>query len=122
MEALHTLLLGPYKYLLRDWMGHLTKVQQKEIQALISSFSFSVKLSRNIAKYFKSFVGRDFKILAQLALFILPTYLTPSEIEVWFAFSKAHHCSCTDMFLSDVFLYICIYIGVQVCILLNFFT
>ena len=95
MEVLHTLLLGPYKYLFRDLMGRLTTVQRKEIQARISSFSFSgfdMKLSRNVAKYFKSFVGRDFKILAQLALFDLPPYLTPGETEVWFALSKVHHC------------------------------
>ena len=79
----------------RDLMGRLTTVQRKEIQARISSFSFSgfdMKLSRNVVKYFKSFVGRDFKILAQLALFVLPPYLTPGETEVWFALSKVHHC------------------------------
>eukprot|EP00731_Ephydatia_muelleri_P019835 Em0012g660a len=101
VEVLHTLLLGPYKYLFRDLMGRLTTVQRKEIQARISSFSFSgfdMKLSRNVAKYFKSFVGRDFKILAQLALFVLPPYLTPGETEVWFALSKVFKFVYCDTF------------------------
>eukprot|EP00731_Ephydatia_muelleri_P012741 Em0007g51a len=105
VEVLHTLLLGPYKYLFRDSMGRLTTVQRKEIQARISSFSFSgfdMKLSRNIAKYFKSFVGRDFKILAQLALFVLPPYLTPGETEVWFALSKVFKFVYCDTFLPEM--------------------
>ncbi|KAL5489198.1 hypothetical protein EMCRGX_G018264 [Ephydatia muelleri] len=105
VEVLHTLLLGPYKYLFRDLMGRLTTVQRKEIQARISSFSFSgfdMKLSRNVAKYFKSFVGRDFKILAQLALFVLPPYLTPGETEVWFALSKVFKFVYCDTFLPEM--------------------
>eukprot|EP00731_Ephydatia_muelleri_P020757 Em0013g484a len=105
VEVLHTLLLGPFKYLFRDMMGRLTTVQRKEIQARISSFSFSgfdMKLSRNVAKYFKSFVGRDFKILAQLALFVLPPYLTPGETEVWFALSKVFKFVYCDTFLPEM--------------------
>ncbi|KAL5491858.1 hypothetical protein EMCRGX_G017223 [Ephydatia muelleri] len=89
----------------RDLMGRLTTVQRKEIQARISSFSFSgfdMKLSRNVAKYFKSFVGRDFKILAQLALFVLPPYLTPGETEVWFALSKVFKFVYCDTFLPEM--------------------
>ena len=41
-----------------------------------------------IAKYYKSFVGRDFKALAQLALFVFHPYLTPGETEVWFCTFK----------------------------------
>eukprot|EP00731_Ephydatia_muelleri_P037838 Em0575g5a len=70
-----------------------------------SSFSFSgfdMKLSRNVAKYFKSFVGRDFKILAQLALFVLPPYLTPGETEVWFALSKVFKFVYCDTFLPEM--------------------
>ncbi|KAL5496712.1 hypothetical protein EMCRGX_G013056 [Ephydatia muelleri] len=91
VEVLHTLLLGPYKYLVRNVMGRLTSAQKLEVLARISSFPFSgfaIRLTRNIAKYYKSFVGRDFKALAQLALFVFFPYLTAGEIEVWFALSK----------------------------------
>ena len=91
MEVLHTLLLGPYKYLVINIMGRLTSAQKLEVLARISSFPFSgfaIHLTRNIAKYYKSFVGRDFKALAQLALFVFLPYLTAGEIEVWFALSK----------------------------------
>ena len=72
-------------------MGRLTSAQKLEVLAHISSFPFSgfaIRLTRNIAKYYKSFVGRDFKALAQLALFVFLPYLTAGEIEVWFALSK----------------------------------
>ncbi|KAL5459987.1 hypothetical protein EMCRGX_G033391 [Ephydatia muelleri] len=98
-------LLELFINLYRDLMGRLTTVQRKEIQARISSFSFSgfdMKLSRNVAKYFKSFVGRDFKILAQLALFVLPPYLTPGETEVWFALSKVFKFVYCDTFLPEM--------------------
>ena len=42
VEALHTILLGPYKYLLHSLMGHVSSAQKEEIQARIESFNFSV--------------------------------------------------------------------------------
>ena len=91
LEVLHTLLLGPYKYLLRATMAKLSKKQCTQLSALLSAFpssGFTSRISRNIAKYFKSFVGRDFKALAQMALFVLSSFLAPAEIEVWLALSK----------------------------------
>ena len=41
METLHTILLGPYKYMLRSLMGRLTSAQKEEIQAKIKCFDFS---------------------------------------------------------------------------------
>ena len=41
METLHTILLGPYKYLLRSMMERLTKVQKEEIEARVLSLDFS---------------------------------------------------------------------------------
>ena len=93
VEVLHTLLLGPYKYLLRALMSRLSSAQRMEVLACISSFSssgFDMHLSWNIAKYYKWFVGRDFKALAQLALFVFHPYLTPGETEVWFALLKGN--------------------------------
>ena len=88
MEALHTLVLGPYKYMLRSRMARFSPQQRKEVLARIASFPFSgfaLRLSRDISKYYKSFVGRDFKTLAQLALFVFPPLVSPGETEVWLA-------------------------------------
>ena len=91
LEVLHTLLLGPYKYILRATMAKLSKKQRTQLSALLSAFpssGFTSRISRNIAKYYKSFVGRNFKALAQMALFALSPFLAPAEIEVWLALSK----------------------------------
>ncbi|KAL5457254.1 hypothetical protein EMCRGX_G034501 [Ephydatia muelleri] len=71
LEVLHTLLLGPYKYLLRATMAKLQK-QRTQLSALLSAFpssGFTSRISRNIANYYKSSVA-------------------PAEIEVWLALSK----------------------------------
>ena len=88
VELLHTLLLGPYKYLLRCLMKRLSAKEKEEIRSIVSSFNFSgfkVKLSPKISKYFRSFVGRDFKALAQCALFIFRHHFTENERSVWLA-------------------------------------
>lgn len=93
METLHTVLLGPYKYLLRALMSRLTTAQKDDLQAHLVTFDFSglnYKLSYNLTRHFRSFVGRDFKALAQVSLFLLGTYMTPEEKNVWLALSKVH--------------------------------
>ena len=93
METLHTILLGPYKYMLRSLMGRLTSAQKVEIQAKIKSFDFSgfeAKLGYNLCRHFRSFVGRDFKALAQIVLFLLTPYMKPEEKILWLLLSKVH--------------------------------
>ena len=112
VEVLHTLVLGPYKYLLRSWMARFSPQQRKEVLASIASFPFSgfaLRLSRDISKYYKSFVGRDFKTLAQLALFVFPPLLTPSETEVWLALSKV----CATHLYMYLYAYVYHLSGVQ---------
>ena len=51
METLHTILLGPYKYLLRTLMGHLTSAQKDDLHARLATFDFSgldYKMSYNL--------------------------------------------------------------------------
>lgn len=91
METLHTLLLGLYKYSLRAKIPQLSQQQRAELSARISAFQTSGhigKISTDVAKHYKSFVGRDFKALAQMALFVLSPYLSAAELEVWIAVSK----------------------------------
>ena len=78
VETLHTIWLGPNKYLLHSLMGHVSSAQKEEIQARIESFNFSgfdTKLSYNLCSNFRSFVGKDFKAIAQAALFLLDSYM-----------------------------------------------
>eukprot|EP00731_Ephydatia_muelleri_P016107 Em0009g531a len=63
---------------------------------LICSAEYAIRISRNIAKYYKSFVGRNFKALAQMALFVLSPFLAPAEIEVWLALSKVFKFTYCD--------------------------
>ena len=88
MEVLHTLILGPYKYLLRAKMATLSTKQCMEVAARVRAFlssGLSMKVSTDISKYYRSFVGRDFKAFAQ------PPYLTASETKVWLALSKVSY-------------------------------
>ena len=51
-------------------MKKLSTNEKEELRACISAFSFSgcdAHFSMDMTRYYKSFVGRDFKLLAQLA-------------------------------------------------------
>lgn len=60
-------------------MGRLTSARKEEIQAKIAlTFSgFEINLGYNLCRYFRSLVSRDFKALAQIALFLLTPYMKP---------------------------------------------
>ena len=63
VEVLHTVFLGPYKYLTGKVMAKLSAVQKCEIMAGIASVDYSgieERISSNITQYSQSFVGRDF--------------------------------------------------------------
>ena len=91
METLHTILLGASKYMLRSFMEKRSVAEKKEILARISSFfycGFSCRITGNIAYHFRSFIGRDFKSLMQMSLFVFPPYLSQSELRCWYLLSK----------------------------------
>ena len=91
IETLHTILLGPYKYLLKKSIPKLSARQKEEVLARVRSFNYSgfrVRLIGNVVRYHKSFVGRDYKAWAQMALFIICPYLTDEEVNVWLSLSK----------------------------------
>ncbi|KAL5506041.1 hypothetical protein EMCRGX_G007607 [Ephydatia muelleri] len=74
VEVLHTILLGLCKYFLKEVMPRLSKAQKKELLARIRAFNlsgFQDKVHDYVCNHFKSFVGRDFKAWAQMAIFIL---------------------------------------------------
>ena len=72
-------------------MGRLSPREKKEISAKLIAFNYSGiggKLSPAITKHYRSFVGRDYKVWAQVCLFILGDYLSDSEKAVWTTLSK----------------------------------
>eukprot|EP00731_Ephydatia_muelleri_P038372 Em0736g2a len=92
---------GLYKYSLRAKIPQLSQQQRAELSARISTFQTSGhigKISTDVAKHYKSFVGRDFKALAQMALFVLSPYLSAAELEVWIAVSKVFKIAYCDPF------------------------
>lgn len=94
IECLHTILLGPYKYLTRQLMKRLTAAEKEQIRAMVISFpksGFVSNLTPALCKVYGSFHGRDFKLLAQMSLFILWNYLTDAEKKVWLAFSEVSY-------------------------------
>ena len=91
VEVLHTVILGPYKYLTGRVMAKLSTVQKQEVLARIFSFNYSgieERISSNVTRYSQSFVGRDFKAWAQMAPFILAPYLTVDELKLWLSLSQ----------------------------------
>ena len=75
-------------------MGRLTRSQKNDLEARLLTFDFSgleFNLSYNIVRYFRSFVGRDFKALAQISLFLLGVYMTQEEKVIWLALSKVNY-------------------------------
>lgn len=101
VEVLHTFLLGPVKYFLKEVMPKLSKLQKMEILAWISAFNFSgfrVKVHGNVCYYYRSFVGRDYKAWSQMALFILSPYIGVGEQIVLLALSKVFRITYCDFF------------------------
>lgn len=74
-------------------MERLTSNQKKEVAARIQSFpksGFKTHLSGSIVKNHKSGLGRDYKLLAQMAVFVVWDYLNQREKSVWLSMSKVH--------------------------------
>ena len=93
METLHTILLGPYKYLLKATIPTLSTEEKEKVLAQMRCFNYSGFTGRvygNIISYHKSFVGRDYKAWAQMALFVIGDYLSEGQRRVLLSLSKVH--------------------------------
>ena len=100
VECLHTILLGPYKYLTSNLMERLSD-REKEVASKLTAFSWSGLPStlspEALCHHHKSLIGRDYKLVAQVALYILWDHLTGPEKEVWKALSKVgYYCFATE--------------------------
>ena len=95
-------------------MNALSPSQKKEILARISSFNysgFSGCLTSNVTCYSQSSVGRNFKIWAQMAPFILHPYISTDNLELWIALSDVgtmgihiHICVCACLLPLNFFI------------------
>ena len=91
VEALHTIPLGLCKYMLKDLMPKMSPKQKVEILARVKAFNtsgFRVKMYGIVCQYYKSFVGRDFKAWAQMAVFIISPFLDEGQKKVLLSLSK----------------------------------
>jgi hypothetical protein len=129
VEVLHTILLGCCKYMLRQFMNDRSANQKKQIMARIKSFPHSgmnCMVSSNIS-YFKSFVGRDFKSLMQMALFVFEPYFNIPEKKCWLLLSKVDcnnintYYNCRYFVLSIVYLSLLLMkITGEVCVTISY--
>ena len=106
VEVLHTMLLGPYKYLLKEFMKRMSTDQKKELLAKLETFNYSgidSKITGNLCYHYKSFVGRDYRSLAQIALHLLGSYFSDSEKAVWLALSKVYSISLIAINVAFLF-------------------
>ena len=92
VEILHVILLGIVKYFWRDAVSRLNPSQQEVLIIRLNSLDLSGldpaigSLSgETLVKYAGSLVGRDFRIIAQIAVFVLYDLLPSKIIRAWAA-------------------------------------
>ncbi|EIW59026.1 uncharacterized protein TRAVEDRAFT_93301, partial [Trametes versicolor FP-101664 SS1] len=95
VEILHVILLGFVKYLWRDTVSRLKDPAKNVLIARLSSFDVTglgvaPLLGGTLVNYAKSLVGRDFRLIAQVAPFVLHDLPgIPEELhKVWIALSR----------------------------------
>ncbi|KAG2361311.1 hypothetical protein BDR07DRAFT_1508499 [Suillus spraguei] len=92
IEILHVVLLGFLKYFWRDAVERLSAVNKAIVEARLSSLDVS-GLGPNVAKprghtlvhYAGSLVGRDFRLISQVAVFVLYDMLETKILDAWAA-------------------------------------
>ncbi|KAJ3720842.1 hypothetical protein DFJ43DRAFT_1001105 [Lentinula guzmanii] len=92
VEILHVILLGFLKYLWRDAMARLSDQQKNLLITRISSFNVNgldipSLNGTTLVKYAGSLVGRDFRIIAQIAVFVLYDLVPEECYTTWRALS-----------------------------------
>jgi len=86
IESFHTILLGPFKNLLKSTIPKLSAKQKEEVLVRIKAFNYSgsrVRIYGNLIRYYQSFNGRDYKAWAQMCIFIIYPYLYAGDKEIW---------------------------------------
>ena len=72
-------------------MKSLPAADKKKVKAKIDAFDFSAfsrRLPSSFVKNYGSCVGRDFKLWAQVSVFILDGIISDDQLQVWFYLSN----------------------------------
>lgn len=86
VEILHTILLGPVRYLLKATIQSLSTEQKSQMHAKVTALDmkpFSRCIKGNITRNYGSYVGRDFKLWIQVAVFVLQNLIPDEDLSVW---------------------------------------
>jgi hypothetical protein len=88
VEILHTILLCPVKYLVKKTFNNLSPADKKKVKSKIEAFDFSAFSRRLPSSFHGSCVGRDFKLWAQISVFVLEGLISDDELQVWIYLSE----------------------------------
>ncbi|KAI0309567.1 hypothetical protein OF83DRAFT_1296195 [Amylostereum chailletii] len=96
VEILHVVLLGCVKYFWRDAINNRMSDEQKEIVKIrLSSLDVSglgpeiaSLVGHTLVQYAGSLVGRDFRIIIQIAVFVLYDIVEPDVLAAWVALCR----------------------------------
>ena len=91
LSNLHGCDFSPSKYLLKVTIPRLSGQEKQEVLAKIRAFNYSGfdgRVFGNVIRHHQSFVGRDYKAWAQMALFIIGNYLSDDQRRVLLSLSK----------------------------------
>jgi hypothetical protein len=73
---------------------NLSAADKKKVKAKIEAFDFSAyarRLPGSFVKIYGSCIGRDFKLWAQISVFILDGIIPEDKLEVWLYISEVRH-------------------------------
>jgi hypothetical protein len=92
VEILHSILLGPVKYLMRTTVASLDKIKKATFAARLRSSSYRA-LDRPLSptqmiNHVGSLVGKDFRTFLQVAPFTLDGLVPPTLLDVWISLAK----------------------------------
>ena len=93
MEILHVILLGFVKYLWCDAISRLNDTMKQTLEVRLSSVNVSglgipPLLGRTLVRYAGSLTGRDFRVIAQVAPFVLHGLVPKKCFNAWLALSS----------------------------------
>ncbi len=85
---------SPVKYLVKKQCRTNIWNRQRDFKAKIDGFDFpahSRRLPNSFVKIYGSCVGRDFRLWAQIAVFILDGLISENELQVWLYISEVRN-------------------------------
>lgn len=92
VEILHVVLLGIIKYFWRDAVARLSPAQLQILKTRLASMnlrgldpSLTSLNGQTFVQYARSLVGRDFRVIVQVALFALYDLVPPPVYDAWVA-------------------------------------